>query len=58
MLGDVVNTASRLESGVAQPDQIIISGSTYQLVKDEIEARALGSVNLRGRSGPVDIYEV
>lgn len=58
VLGDVVNTASRLESGVAQPDQIIISGTTYQLVKDEIEARALGSVNLRGRSGPVDIYEV
>jgi adenylate cyclase len=58
VLGDVVNTASRLESGVAQPDQIIISGATYQLVKDEIEARALGSVNLRGRSGPVDVYEV
>lgn len=58
VLGDVVNTASRLESGVAQPDQIIISGSTYELVKDEIEARALGSVNLRGRSRPVDIYEV
>jgi adenylate cyclase len=58
VLGDVVNTASRLESAVAQPDQIIISGPTYQLVKDEIEARALGSVNLRGRSGPVDIYEV
>ncbi len=58
VLGDVVNTASRLESGVAQPDQIIISGNTYELVKDEIKARALGSVNLRGRSGPVDIYEV
>jgi len=58
VMGDVVNTASRLESGVAQPDQIILSGSTYQLVKDEIEARTLGSVNLRGRSGPVDIYEV
>ena len=58
VLGDVVNTASRLESGVAQPDQIIISGTTYQLIKDEIEARALGAVNLRGRSGPVDIYEV
>jgi adenylate cyclase len=58
VLGDVVNTASRLESAVAHPDQIIISGATYQLVKDEIEARALGSVNLRGRSGPVDIYEV
>jgi adenylate cyclase len=58
VLGDVVNTASRLESAVAQPDQIIISGTTYLLVKDEIEARALGSVNLRGRSGPVDIYEV
>ena len=50
----------RLEagSGVAQPDQIIISGTTHQLVKAEIGARALGSVNLRGRSGPVDIYEV
>jgi adenylate cyclase len=58
VLGDVVNTASRLESAVAQPDQIIISGATYQLVKDEMEARALGSVNLRGRSQPVDIYEV
>jgi adenylate cyclase len=58
VLGDVVNTASRLESAVAQPDQIIISGTTYQLVKDEIEARALGSVNVRGRSGPVEIYEV
>ncbi len=58
VLGDVVNTASRLESGVAQPDQIIISAATYQLIKDEIQARALGSVNLRGRSGPVDIYEV
>ena len=49
---------SRLESAVAQPDQIIISGTTYQLVKDQIEARAFGAVNLRGRSGPVDIYEV
>jgi adenylate cyclase len=58
VLGDVVNIASRLESAVAQPDQIIISGATYQLVKDDIEARALGSANLRGRSGPVDIYEV
>ncbi len=58
VLGDVVNTASRLESAVAQPGQIIISGATYQLVKDDIEARALGSVNVRGRSGPVDIYEV
>jgi adenylate cyclase len=58
VLGDVVNTASRLESGVAQPDQIIISGTTHELIKNEIEARALGSVNLRGRSGPVDIYEV
>ena len=58
VLGDVVNTASRLESSVTQPDQIIISGNTYELVKDEIKARALGSVNLRGRSGPVDIYEV
>jgi len=58
VLGDVVNTASRLESSVARPDQIVISGATYRLIKDEIESRPLGSVNLRGRSQPVDIYEV
>jgi adenylate cyclase len=58
VLGDVVNTASRLESSVARPHQIVISGATYQLIKDEIEARPLGSINLRGRSQPVDIYEV
>ena len=58
VLGDVVNTASRLESSVARPEQIVISGATYQLIKDEIEARPLGSVNLRGRSQPVDIYEL
>jgi adenylate cyclase len=56
--GGCGNTASRLESSVTQPDQIIITGNTYELVKNEIKARALGSVNLRGRSGPVDIYEV
>jgi adenylate cyclase len=58
VLGDAVNTASRLESSVARPDQIVVSGNTYQLIKNEIEARALGVVNLRGRSKPMDIYEV
>jgi len=58
VLGDVVNTASRLESSMARPDQIVISGATYRLLKDEIESRPLGSVNLRGRSQPADIYEV
>jgi adenylate cyclase len=58
VLGDVVNTASRIESSVTQPDQIVLSGETYRLVKDHIPARSLGSIQLRGRAAAVDVYEV
>jgi adenylate cyclase len=58
VLGDVVNTASRIESQVSQPDQIVITGNTYQLIKDQIPARSLGSFQLRGRAAPVEVYEI
>ena len=58
VLGDVVNTASRLESYVTQPDQIVLGGDTYRLIKDEIPARPLGSFQLRGRASPVEVYEL
>ena len=59
VIGDVVNLTSRLqdltkEYGVS----VLISGTTYDQVKDMCEVRALGSVKVRGRQQPVSLYEV
>lgn len=58
VLGDVVNTASRIQSYVAQPDQIVVGGHTYRLIEGAIPARSLGSVQVRGRAGAIEVYEV
>jgi len=58
VLGDVVNTASRIEDEVAAPGEIVISGPTYAAVKDQVRVRPLGSRTLRGRATPLDFYAV
>jgi adenylate cyclase len=58
VLGDVVNTASRLESTIARPGQIVISGATYERVRDAVPARSLGKVTVRGRTAEIDVFEI
>jgi adenylate cyclase len=58
VLGDVVNTAARIESEVAGPGEIVISSSTFERVKDRIKVRPLGSRALRGRAAQLDVYAV
>jgi adenylate cyclase len=58
VLGDVVNTASRLESEVANPGQIVIGKATHDLLTPEIKARSLGVFNLSGRKDSVEAFEV
>ena len=58
VLGDVVNTASRIESSVAAPDQIVISRATKDKLTGPVTTNALGSVTLRGRQGEVELFEV
>ena len=58
VLGDVVNTASRLESSVAQPGQIVMTRATYDRVRDRVAVRPLGPVTLRGRAGEVEVFEL
>ena len=58
-LGDNVNLASRLESltklyGV----DIIVSESTYNLVKDKFNFRKLDHVKVKGKKIPITIYEL
>ena len=57
VVGDVVNTASRLQS-TAKPGQIIIPESAYQKVKGSFDCRLLQSVSLKNKAIPLNIYEV
>jgi adenylate cyclase len=56
VLGDVVNTASRLESDVAAPDQIVIGSATHRLLDGDTTGLPLGPIRVRGRSEPVEVF--
>ena len=58
VLGDTVNTASRLESSVARPMTVIIGENTYEAVKDQFECRSLGNATLKGKEKEVAVFEV
>jgi adenylate cyclase len=58
VLGDVVNTASRLESSVAKPGMVVIGENTYNAVIDQFECKSMGSFTLKGKEKVVSVYEV
>jgi adenylate cyclase len=64
VLGDVVNTAARLESFPAKAGEelhecrILISAATRELVKDHIETEPVGELTLKGKSEQVFVYRV
>ena len=58
VLGDTVNTASRLESSVAKPMTIVIGENTYLSVRDQFDCRSLEKQKLKGKELEVTVYEV
>lgn len=56
-IGDTVNTSARLEAN-AKPGQILLSQSTYDLVKDRVKATYLGEISVKGKTQGVPIYEL
>jgi len=58
VLGDTVNTASRLESSVAKPGSVVIGENTYKLASDQFTCRSLGKFTLKGKELEVNVYEV
>ena len=56
-LGDTLNVAARLQ-GLAQPGTVVISEPTRALVANDVEVRPIGPAELKGRSEPVEVYEV
>jgi len=57
VIGDIVNTAQRLQS-VAVENQIIISETSYQQVKESFNCIRVGEVPLKNKAQMLTIYEV
>ncbi len=67
VIGDVVNTASRLESydkSFANPDQlpnrcrILVGASTHELLDDTFVTREIGLLEVKGKANKVPVFQV
>jgi class 3 adenylate cyclase len=56
-IGDSVNTAKRIQENATQ-GQILISAETYRSVTEEIIVRKVEPVSAKGKSQPVEVFEV
>lgn len=56
-LGDTTNVAARMQT-MANPGSLLVSGDTYQLVSNDVAARDLGRVEVKGKSEPISVYEI
>lgn len=57
VIGDVVNTAQRLQS-TAKAGQILIAQSSYEQVKESFNCKLIGEVSLKNKTMPMVVYEV
>ena len=57
VIGNEVNIAQRFESN-AGPGQILITGNTYERVKDAVQVRELGLLRVTGKQEGVMAYDV
>ncbi|MBE3120204.1 MAG: adenylate/guanylate cyclase domain-containing protein [Candidatus Atribacteria bacterium] len=55
--GDSVNTAKRIQENAAK-DQILITKEAYKRVKEVVQANPFFPLHVKGKSGPVDVYEM
>ncbi|MFN8051462.1 MAG: adenylate/guanylate cyclase domain-containing protein [Acidimicrobiales bacterium] len=54
-MGDVVNTASRLETS-ANPGEVLVGATTHAATRDVIGYESRGSMLVRGREAPVEVW--
>jgi class 3 adenylate cyclase/tetratricopeptide (TPR) repeat protein len=55
--GDTANTAARLQQ-TAEPGEILLSESSYKLVRRSVEAELVALPELKGKQNPVAAYRV
>jgi PAS domain S-box-containing protein len=56
-ISDSVNTAKRIQENSAK-NQILISRDAYERVKKEVEVRPVAPMPVKGKSQPLEVYEV
>ncbi|MFZ5902337.1 MAG: adenylate/guanylate cyclase domain-containing protein [Chloroflexota bacterium] len=56
-IGDSVNTAKRIQENAAK-NQILISKEAFERVKNEVSARPYAPLMVKGKTQPVEVYEV
>ena len=56
-IGDSVNTAKRIQENAAR-NQILISKEAYERVKKDVQANPYAPLQVKGKSEPVEVYEV
>jgi PAS domain S-box-containing protein len=56
-IGDTVNLAQRLQAS-AQRGQILLENTTYEIIKDYVEAQALDPIAVKGREQAAEVYEL
>jgi class 3 adenylate cyclase len=57
VVGETPNLAARLQS-LAEPDTVVIAAGTRRLVGDLFKCRDLGTVEVKGITGPVPAWQV
>ena len=57
VIGDNVNTAARLQDAAGE-NQILITESCYQKVKESFKFKKLGEITMKNKENPVTVYEV
>lgn len=56
-ISDSVNTAKRIQENSAK-NQILISKDAYERVKKHVEVKPHANMNMKGKTQPIDVYEV
>jgi adenylate cyclase len=57
VIGDVVNTAQRLQSSAAD-GQIVITETSYEKVKESFNCNKIGEISLKNKKNVMVVYEV
>ena len=57
IIGDTVNLASRL-CGIAKPNMMLISSTTFDILKDKIDAKLIADQKIKGKTGSINFYVV
>ena len=57
VLGDTTNVAARMQT-MAEPGSLLVTADTYRLVSNDVTARDLGPVAVKGKAEPISVFEI